>query len=82
MISLPLSPFLPQFRLEFMFEVILLLVLLVIGLVVIIVIAKVVLFFLPAAIIAVVVYFLTDGSFFWAGVAFLVVAFVSLFRRK
>ncbi len=81
MISLPISSFLLQLGFGFLFDVILLLVLLVIGLIVIIVIAKVLLFFLPAAIIAVVVYFLS-GSFLWAGVAFLVVAFLSVFRRK
>jgi len=57
-----------------------LLLLLVIGLVIIIVLAKVFLFILPAGIIALVVWFLT-GSVFWAGVAFLVVALISLLRR-
>ena len=50
--------------------------------IIIVVIAKVLLFFLPAAIIAVVVWFLTGYSLFWAGVAFLVVAFLSVLRRK
>lgn len=63
-------------------DVVILLVLLIIGIIIIIIIAKVLLFFLPAAIIAVVVYFLTDHSLFWAGVAFLVVSFLSLLRRK
>lgn len=65
----------------FLFEVIALLLLLVIGLIIIIVIAKVLLFFLPAAIIAIVVWFLT-GSWFWAGIAFLIIAFISVTRRK
>jgi len=73
---------LPALGLGLLFEVIVLLVLLVIGLFIIIVVAKVLLFFLPAAIIAVVVWFLTGYSFFWAGVAFLVVAFLSVFRKK
>ena len=73
---------LPALGLGLLFEVIALLVLLVIGLIIIIVVAKVLLFFLPAAIIAVAVWFLTDYSFFWAGVAFLVVAFLSVLRKK
>jgi len=63
-------------------EIFLLLALLIIGIIIIVVIAKVLLFFLPAAIIAVVVWFLTGYDLFWAGVAFLVVAFLSIFRRK
>jgi len=62
-------------------EIVALLILLVIGLIIIIVIAKVLLFFLPAAIIAVVVWFLTE-SWFWAGVAFLIIAFISVAKRK
>jgi hypothetical protein len=54
--------------------------LLIVGIVIIILIAKVLLFILPAGIIALVVWFLT-GSLFWAGVAFLVVAFIPLVRR-
>jgi hypothetical protein len=49
--------------------------------VIIIIIAKVLLFVLPAAIVAAVVWFLTR-SLFWAGVAFLVIAFLSILRRK
>lgn len=63
-------------------DLILLLALVIIGIIIIVVIAKVLLFFLPAAIIAVVVWFLTGYSLFWAGVAFLVVAFLSVLRRK
>jgi hypothetical protein len=63
-------------------DLILLLALVIIGIIIIIVIAKVFLFFLPAAVIAVVVWFLTGYSYFWAGVAFLVVAFLSVLRRK
>jgi len=71
---------LPPLGLGLLFEVIALLILLIIGLIIIIVIAKVLLFFLPSAIIAIVVWFLS-GSFFWAGVAFLIVAFISLVKR-
>jgi len=70
---------LPSFG--FVFEVIALLLLLLIGVIIIIVIAKMLLFFLPAVIIAIVVWFLT-GSGFWAGVAFLIIAFISVTRRK
>jgi len=70
---------LPSF--SFLLEVVFLLVLLIIGIIIIVVIAKVLLFFLPAAIIAIVVWFLTE-SWFWAGVAFLIIAFISVARRK
>jgi hypothetical protein len=55
--------------------------LVVIGIVIIVVVAKIILFVLPAGIIALVVWFLTGGSLLWAGVAFLVVAFISILRR-
>lgn len=71
----------PLPSLPFMFEIIALLVLLIIGLIIIVVIVKVLLFFLPAAIIAIVVGLLT-GSWFWAGVAFLIVAFLSIVKRR
>ncbi len=61
-------------------DIIFLFLLLVIGLVIIILIAKVLLFILPAAIIAFVVWLLT-ASFFWAAIAFLVIALISLVRR-
>jgi len=76
-----MAPPIPLPTLPFLFEVIALLIFLVIGLIIIIVIAKVLLFFLPAAIIAIVVWFLTE-SWFWAGVAFLIIAFISVTRRK
>lgn len=63
-----------------LYDIAFLILLLVIGLVIIILLAKVLLFVLPAAIVAVVVWFLT-GSVFWAGIAFLVVALLSLLRR-
>jgi len=67
--SLPLS-----------FELILLLMLLAIGFIIIVFIAKVLFFFLPAAIIALVVWFLT-GKESWAGIAFLVIAVLSILKR-
>ncbi len=52
-------------------------VLLIIGILVIVLLLSVALVLLPAIIIAVIVWFLT-GSFFYAGIAFLVVALISL----
>jgi hypothetical protein len=54
--------------------------LLVVGVIVIMIIGALI-FLLPAAILAVVVWFLT-GSMFWAGIIFLVIAVISLLRRK
>ncbi len=62
-------------------EFILLVILVVIGIVIIIVVVKLLLVFLPAIIVALVVWWLTGGSLFWAGVAFLVVALISIVRR-
>jgi hypothetical protein len=64
-----------------LFEVIALLVLIVIGLIIIIAVAKVLLFFLPAAIIAIIVWFLT-GSWVVAGVAFLIIAVISIAKGR
>lgn len=58
-------------------DLLILFLLVIIGIVIIIVIAKIILFILPAGIIALVVWFLT-GSIWLAGIAFLVVAFISL----
>ncbi len=71
---------LPSFGLPFVFEFLVLVVLFIIGILIIIFIVKVLLFIIPGAIVALVVWFLT-GSLFWAGVAFLIVAFLSLLRR-
>ena len=68
------------FQLPPLYDLALLFLLVIIGIVIIIVVAKVILFVLPAGIIAIVVWFLT-GSLLWAGVAFLVVAFISILRR-
>lgn len=57
-----------------------LLILVVIGLV-IIVLLKLFLVLIPAILIAIVVYFLTGGDLFWTGIAFLVVAALSLLSK-
>jgi len=62
-------------------DLLVLLLLVIIGIVIIIVIAKIILFILPAGIIALVVWFLT-GSIWLAGIAFLIVAFISLLLKK
>ena len=76
------SSILPINGLGFVFDIFLLLILLVVGIVIIIIIAKVLLFILPAAIIAAVVWLLTGYNLFWAGIAFLAVAFLSILKRK
>lgn len=53
----------------------------IIGIFVIIFVAKVIFFVLPAAIIALIVWLLTGGNELLAGIAFLVVAVLSLTRR-
>ena len=63
-----------------MSQLAILFLLVVIGIVIIVVVAKIILFVLPAGIIALVVWLLT-GNLLWAGVAFLVVAFISILRR-
>jgi hypothetical protein len=57
-----------------------LLILVVIGLVIIVLI-KLFLVLIPAVLIAIVVYFLTGGDLFWTGIAFLVVAALSLISK-
>jgi len=64
-----------------MLDVALLVLLLVVGLVIIILLAKVLWFALPAAIVALVVWYFT-GNVLWAGVAFLVIALISLVKRS
>ena len=58
----------------------LLVILVIIGLVVIILI-RLFLVLIPAVIVAAIVYFLTGGDLFWTGIAFLVVALLSLIVR-
>jgi hypothetical protein len=57
-----------------------LIILVIIGLV-IVVLVKFFLILIPAILVAVVVYFLTSGDLFWTGIAFLVVALLSLLRK-
>lgn len=65
--------------LPFTADLVLLFLLLVVGLLVIVFIAKALMFILPGVIVGAVVWFLT-GSFFLAGLAFIVVAFISLLK--
>jgi len=58
----------------------LLIVLVIIGLVIIVLI-KLFLVLIPAILIAIIVYFLTGGDLFWTGIAFLVVAALSLIKK-
>lgn len=53
------------------------LILLVIGILIIVFLVAAAIFLLPAILVAIIVWFLT-GSFFYAGIAFLVVALISL----
>jgi hypothetical protein len=73
-------PYITVPGLPLLYDLLLLILLVVVGIAIIVILAKVLLFILPGAIVAVVVWFLT-GSLFWAGVSFLVVAFISLVRR-
>ncbi len=57
-----------------------LIVLIIIGLIVIVLI-KLFLILIPAIIVAAIVYFVTGGDLLWTGVAFLVVALLSLIRK-
>jgi hypothetical protein len=61
------------------FDFYFLMILIIIGLVIIVLI-KLFLVLIPAILVAVVVYFLT-GDLFWTGIAFLVVAALSLLSR-
>lgn len=62
------------------FDWVFLLILVVIGLVIIVFI-KLFLVLIPAVLIAIVVYFLTGGDLFWTGIAFLVVAALSILSK-
>jgi hypothetical protein len=57
-----------------------LVILVLIGLVIIVLI-RLFLILIPAILIALVVYFLTGGDLFWTGIAFLVVAALSLLSK-
>jgi hypothetical protein len=62
------------------FDIGFLIVLVIIGLIIIILI-KLFLVLIPAILVAVVVYFLTGGDLFWTGIAFLVVAALSILSK-
>ena len=62
------------------FDITFLIILIIIGLVIIILI-KLFLVLIPAILVAVVVYFLTGGDLFWTGIAFLVVAALSILAK-
>jgi len=57
-----------------------LIVLIIIGLIIIILI-KLFLVLIPAIIVAIIVYFITGGDLFWTGIAFLVVALLSIIAK-
>ena len=62
------------------FDIGFLIVLVIIGLIIIILI-RIFLVLIPAILIAIVVYFLTGGDLFWTGIAFLVVAALSILTK-
>ena len=73
-------PFLP-----WLLELAVLLILLIIGVFIILFIAKVLFFFLPAVIVALVVWFITYDSEYnklLTGIAFLLIAAISIAKRK
>jgi len=73
-------PFLP-----WLLELAVLFILLIIGVLIIVFIAKVLLFFLPAVIVAIVVWFITLDSPYnklLTGIAFLLIAAISIAKRK
>jgi hypothetical protein len=57
-----------------------LIILVIIGLIIIVLI-KLFLVLIPAILVAIVVYFLTGGDLFWTGIAFLVVAALSVIAK-
>jgi arginine exporter protein ArgO len=76
---------LPLFPLHWLPELVILLALLIIGVLIIIFVAKVLFFFLPAAIVALIVWFITLGTPYnklLTGVAFLLIAAISIAKRK
>ena len=62
------------------FDVTFLIVLIIIGLIIIVLI-RLFLVLIPAILVAIVVYFLTGGDLFWTGIAFLVVAALSILSK-
>jgi hypothetical protein len=61
------------------FDIVFLIILVIIGLIIVILI-KLFLVLIPAILVAIVVYFLT-GDLFWTGIAFLVVAALSILSK-
>jgi hypothetical protein len=57
-----------------------LIILIIIGLVIILLV-RLFLVLIPAVIVAIIVYFVTAGDLFWTGIAFLIVAALSLIAR-
>ncbi|MCW3996078.1 MAG: hypothetical protein NWE98_08035 [Candidatus Bathyarchaeota archaeon] len=62
------------------FSLPLLIILVIIGLIIIVLI-KLFLVLIPAILVAIVVWFLTGGDLFWTGIAFLIVAALSLISK-
>jgi hypothetical protein len=62
------------------FDIAFLVILIIIGLVIVVLI-KLFLVLIPAILVAIVVYFLTGGDLFWTGIAFLVVAALSVLAK-
>ena len=56
-------------------------VLIIIGILVLVFVIKLIFMFLPAIIVAAIVWWLTGYSLFWAGVAFLIIAVLSIIRK-
>ncbi len=65
---------------NFTFDLTALIVLVIIGLIIIVLI-KLFLVLIPAILVAIVVWFLTGGNLFWTGIAFLVVAALSILAK-
>jgi hypothetical protein len=65
---------------SFSFDLTALIILVIIGLVIIVLI-KLFLVLIPAILVAAVVWFLTGGNLFWTGIAFLVVAALSILAK-
>ena len=65
---------------NFTFDLTALIILVIIGLIIIVLI-KLFLVLIPAIIVAAIVWFLTGGNLFWAGIAFLVVAALSILAK-
>ena len=65
---------------SFTFDLTALIILVIIGLIIIVLI-KLFLVLIPAILVAIIVWFLTGGNLFWTGIAFLVVAALSILAK-